>query len=99
MAPATRARPRSGVGGRRSPITLAGITVAREHIAWLAENLDDPIADRLRRALTNGVRILGLDVDERESLLRAMTDPTDGLLELRATLLREHVGRKRDELA
>ena len=72
---------------------------SHEHIAWLAENLDDPITDRLRRALTNGVRILGLDVDERESLLRAMTDPPDGLLELRATLLQEHVGRKRDELA
>ena len=35
---------------------------------------------------------------ERETILRALEDPAAGLEELRAVLLREHVGRVRDGL-
>jgi hypothetical protein len=39
-------------------MTLAGIPVAREHVAWLAAQLGDhPAGDRLRRALDNEIRI------------------------------------------
>ena len=59
---------------------------------------DDPAGDRLRRALDNDTRTLGLEIDEREAILAALEDPPTGLEELRATLLHEHVGRQRDGL-
>jgi len=59
---------------------------------------DDPAGDRLRRALDNDARTLGLEIDEREAILAALEDPPAGLEELRATLLHEHVGRQRDGL-
>jgi hypothetical protein len=81
-------------------ITLAGIPVRRELVRWIADQLpDDPAGRRLRRALDNDTRILGLEVDEREQILAVLDDPPAGLEELRATLLQEHVGRLRDGLA
>ena len=59
---------------------------------------DHPAGERLRRALDNDTRILGLEIDEREAILAALEDPPAGLEELRATLLHEHVGRQRDGL-
>jgi len=47
-----------------------------------------------------GARILALEIQERESILRALDDPpTKALAELRATLLQEHVARVRGEMA
>ena len=44
------------------------------------------------------VKILALDIPERETIIRALDDPPPGLEELRVVLLREHVGRVRDGL-
>jgi hypothetical protein len=78
-------------------IVLAGIPARREHVAWIANELDnDPTARRLRDALERDVRILGLDVAERdEAIIRALDEPPAGLEELRATLLQEHTWRQR----
>jgi hypothetical protein len=78
---------------------LAGIPVRREHIAWIANELDnEPTATRLRDALEREVRILGLEIDEREAVVRVLEDCPDGLTELRATLLQEHTWRAREGL-
>lgn len=72
-------------------ITLAGSLSAAELVKWLADqSADDPAGQRLRRALEDDTRILGLEVDEREEILAALDDPPDGLA--------EHVGRVRDGL-
>jgi hypothetical protein len=81
-------------------ITLAGIPVRRELVEWIAAEVpDDPAGDRLRRALDNDTRILGLENEDRERLLRALEDCPDGLGELRSALLQEHVARIRGEMA
>ena len=66
-----------------STITLAGIPVAREHVQWLAENIDEPTSTRLHRALSYETRLLGLEINEREQIFRALDDPPAGLEELR----------------
>jgi hypothetical protein len=38
------------------------------------------------------VKILALDIPERETIVRALEDPPPGLEELRSVLLAEHVG-------
>jgi hypothetical protein len=81
-------------------ITLAGIPVRRGLVEWLAERLDDdPSGDRLRRALDNDIRIVGLEVAERETILRALDDPPSGLEELRATLLKDAIWMRRQGIA
>jgi hypothetical protein len=66
----------------------------------LARLVDDPdLADRLERAYGDRIRILALDIPERETIIRALEDPPAGLEELRATLVQEHVGRLRDGMA
>jgi hypothetical protein len=60
-------------------ITLAGIPVRRELVEWLAGQLpDDPAGDRLRRALDNDTRILGLEIEERETILTGWTTRPPG---------------------
>jgi len=76
---------------RPATITLVGIQVRRELVAWLADIFDEPVATRLRLALERDTRILGLEVDERETILRTLDDPPAGLEELRVVLLQEHV--------
>ena len=41
---------------------------------------------------------MALTIPEREKIIRALDDAPPGLEELRAVLLREHVGRVRDGL-
>ena len=43
-------------------------------------------------------KVLALTIPERETIIRALDDAPPGLEELRAVLLREHVGRVRDGL-
>jgi hypothetical protein len=59
---------------------------------------DEDLGQKLRTALANEITLLGLDVPERETILRALEAPPAGVEELRAVLLREHVGRVRDGL-
>jgi len=57
------------------------------------------VAQKLEKALTLGTRILGLTIDDRESMLLALHEPpTNGLAELRSVLLLEHEGRVRSGL-
>ena len=44
-------------------------------------------------------KVLALTIPERETIIRALDDPPRGLEELRAVLLREHVGRARGDVA
>jgi len=80
-------------------MTLAGISVRRELVEWLAINLA-----MIQPATGCGVRLtttraLSASRFPSETILRALEDPPDGLMELRATLLLEHVARVRGELA
>ncbi len=59
---------------------------------------DDPLADRLEGAYGREVKVLGLDIPERETIIRALEDPPAGLEELRGVLLREHEWRVREGL-
>ncbi len=43
-------------------------------------------------------KVLALTIPERETIIRALDDAPPRLEELRAVLLREHVGRVRDGL-
>lgn len=82
---------------RPSPtITLAGIPVTRELVQQLVEQVDEPTASKLDQALLNETRVLALEIEDRERILRALEDCPVELTELRATLVQEHVGRRRD---
>ena len=80
-------------------ITMAGVPVRRDMVQWLARESDQPASGRLQRALVYETRLLALEIDEREAILRALESCPDELTELRAVLLQEHVGRVRDGLA
>jgi hypothetical protein len=41
---------------------------------------------------------IGLSITDREAILSVLNDPPEFLLDLRAVLLQEHVGRVRDGL-
>lgn len=50
---------------------------------------DDHLAERLEECYGRGVKVLGLDLREREAILAAPDDPPPGLEELRAVLLQD----------
>ena len=56
------------------------------------------LADRLERAITDGVALLALTLDERTIILSQLEDPPDGLAELRGVLMNEHQWRQREGL-
>ncbi len=79
-------------------VYLAGIPVRDDLILELARLVDDPeLEDRLETAYGREVKVLGLDIAERETIIRALDDPPAGLEELRAVLMQEHVWRRRRE--
>ena len=79
---------------------LAGIPIRDELVLELARLVDDPnLADRLETGYARDTRVLALTIPEREAVLVALDDTPDGLEELRAVLLREHVGRRQSGLA
>ena len=59
---------------------------------------DDALANRLESAYGRDVKVLALDIPERETIIRALEDPPPGLEELRGVLLEEHVWRHREGL-
>lgn len=78
---------------------LAGVNVRDDLVRTLALQVDDAhLAGKLQRAVVNQTRVLALEVDERETILRTLDNPPAGLLELRATLLQEHQWRRREGL-
>lgn len=60
---------------------------------------NDELADRLERCYELEMRIVGLTIEERETILYALDDPPRGLTELRAVLLQERVARQRGDAA
>ena len=58
----------------------------------------EELADRLDRALDDGVKLLALSLDERAIILSALEDPPEGLAELRAVLLHDHRWRPSEGL-
>lgn len=78
---------------------LAGIPIRDELILELARMVDDDeLADRFEDCYRREVKVMALDVPERESILAALDDPPAGLEELRAVLLQERVWRQREGL-
>jgi hypothetical protein len=79
-------------------ITIAGLPIPRALVEHLVARVEEPTFTKLADALDHETRVLALEIIDRELILRALEDCPDGLTELRATLLNEHVGRKRDGL-
>jgi hypothetical protein len=78
---------------------LAGIPVRDDLILELARRVDDDaLADRLEDCYGREVKVLALDIAERETIIRALEDPPAGLEELRGVLLREVEWRRREGL-
>ena len=71
---------------------LAGVPLRDELVLELARLVDDEhLAKQLKDACGRVVKILALDIPERETIIRALDDPPAGLEELRGVLLDEHV--------
>jgi hypothetical protein len=80
-------------------VFLAGIPVRGDLVLELARLVDDDaLAERLEAAYGRDVKILGLDIPERETIIRALEDPPAGPEELRGVLVREHEWRRREGL-
>jgi hypothetical protein len=89
--------PREHVYARR--VFLAGVPVRDELVLELARLVDDDaLGSRLEDAYGRMVKVFALTIPERETIIRALDDAPPGLEELRAVLLREHVGRVREGL-
>jgi hypothetical protein len=79
---------------------LAGVPIQDDLVLELARQVDDEaLANRLETAHGRMTKVLALTIPERETIMRALDDPPPGLEELRAVLLREHVGCRREGLA
>jgi len=71
-------------------VFLAGIPIRDEAVLELARLVDDAgLAERLETAYSNGIRILALEIKDRETILVALEEPPEELAELRGVLLRE----------
>jgi hypothetical protein len=77
---------------------LAGIPVAAELVAEMADRVEDPAASTLRTALEMNRSTIALTIEEREQILRGLEDCPDGLAELRGVLVREQEWRKPEGL-
>ena len=75
-------------------VFLAGVPVRSDLVLELATLVKDPqLADKLERGVTRDVIVIGLNDDERTSVLKALADPPHGLEEVRETLLAEQSRR------
>lgn len=81
---------------------LAGVPVSDAPAAELAGHVQavgaDELADRLERAIVEGVLLLAVTIDERAVILGQLDDPPDGLAELRGVVMNEHEWRQREGL-
>jgi len=79
---------------------LAGINVPDRLVLKLAHLLDDhDLEMKLRGALAKDIRVLGLEISERETILAALDDPPEELAELRGVLLRDVAWLRQEGLA
>jgi hypothetical protein len=78
----------------------AGIPVRDQDVLELARLLRDgaftDVAEKLENAYDVETKVLALTIPERETIIRALDDPPDGLAELRGVLLSEHEWRVRE---
>jgi hypothetical protein len=73
---------------------LAGLSIPDRLVLKIAHLVpDDELETKLRHALAQDVRVLGLEISEREAILAVLDDPPAELAQLRAVLLEEHVSR------
>ena len=74
---------------------LAGIPIADKAVLHLAASLREAelveTAEILEGAYDREARIVALDIPDREAILRVLEECPEEMLELRATLLQEHV--------
>jgi hypothetical protein len=84
----------SGKPGSVAQVRLAGVSVANQDVAFLAELLlaagFEGTADMLLLALDAEQDLVPLSVEDREAMLRVLDDPPDALAELRTVLLGAH---------
>jgi hypothetical protein len=84
---------------RVEQVFVAGIPVRDELILELARLVDDAeLAERLEDRYRREVKVMALDIADRETILRALADPPAGLEELGAVLLQEVEWRRREGL-
>jgi hypothetical protein len=73
---------------RSRALFLAGIPIRDDLILELARLVDgDALADRLEDCYRRQVKLMALDIPERETIIRALDNPPPGLEELRSVLL------------
>lgn len=81
---------------------LAGLPVPDDAVEGLAKLVRvvgaNDLADRLDRAVIDGVKLIALTLGERGVLLASLEDPPPELTELRAVLLNEHQWRRGEGL-
>jgi hypothetical protein len=68
---------------------VGGVPIDERLLRELARVVDRKLARRLDTALLYRAQVLGLTVDERAAILKALETPPPGLEELRATLLQD----------
>jgi hypothetical protein len=68
---------------------VGGVPIDERLLRELARVVDRKLARRLDTALLYRAKVLGLTVDERAAILKALENPPPGLEELRATLLQD----------
>lgn len=79
-------------------IVLAGEPVLSHHVELLALMLDDhPIAERLKRGLSQRNSIVALTTEDREHLIRVLATPPSGLAALQRVLQRQQETLRRRE--
>jgi hypothetical protein len=77
-------------------VFLAGISIPTKDVLELSSLVDDEeLATKLRSAVVEDDKVIALETEERQTLLRALDDPPPvGLEDLRTTLLQEHERRR-----
>ena len=81
---------------------LAALPVPDDAVEGLAKLVRvvgaNDLADRLDRAVIDGVKLIALTIGERAVLLASLEDPPPERTELRAVLLNEHQWRRGEGL-
>jgi hypothetical protein len=77
-------------------VFLAGISIPTKDVLELSRLVDDEeLATKLRSAVVEDDKVIALETEERQTLLRALDDPPPvGFEDLRTTLLQEHERRR-----